>query len=112
MAALENPPPVEPEIVTEHVAGNRAIFATSDGRLIALHLADGSPAWQLRLGNAPFTKIQFNDFFAVAQIRHDAQSELLVVELFNGPNASFAVSFPAKARRRSILRCPMLINWS
>jgi outer membrane protein assembly factor BamB len=84
MSAPENAAPAEARIIESHVAGNRAIFATGDGRLIALHISDGSLAWQLRLGNDPIARMQANDFFAVVKIGRDTESKLVVVDLFTG----------------------------
>jgi outer membrane protein assembly factor BamB len=84
VSAPENAVPAEARIIESHVAGNRAIFATGDGRLIALHISDGSLAWQLRLGTDPIARMQANDFFAVAKIGRDAESKLVVVDLFTG----------------------------
>lgn len=81
------PPPapaLAPEITVARIAARRVICATSDGRLFALNLADGSLAWNLRISDTPITRLQTNSFFAVAATQQERRNVLIAVDISSG----------------------------
>jgi hypothetical protein len=70
----------------EHVRplGDRVVFATSAGRIAALDLANGQPAWQTRAGDAPLAQLVANDDFIAARFDDETGPQLVALDTFAG----------------------------
>jgi outer membrane protein assembly factor BamB len=64
--------------------GDRVVVATSTGRITALDLAGGQPAWQTRTGDAAIDQLVANDDFIAARFDDDGGVQLVALDTFAG----------------------------
>lgn len=75
----------ESKISAMRLIGDRAILMTTDGRLMAVNVKDGSLAWQVCLSTGPLDRLETNSFFAVVRmIESSSLASVVVVDLFDG----------------------------
>jgi outer membrane protein assembly factor BamB len=73
------------QIAVARPAGDRAVFATSNGRLFAVDLAEGRLAWQYRLSaTAPVERLEATDDFAVAKLTDGTTVYLAAFDVYTG----------------------------
>ena len=97
----QQPAPGE-QIDQVRIAGDRAIFASTTGRVVGLDLSTGKPAWQTRLVDGPITQLLANDDFTVARFSDPAAAQIAVLDTFTGQPAGPRRVFPTENARQPV----------
>lgn len=91
-AALDDPaggpaggaPAGDEQILHVRCLSDRAIVATTQGRIIALDLADGQPIWQVRPTDRIVERIMATDDFVVGTFGDDASVQVIAMDAASG----------------------------
>jgi outer membrane protein assembly factor BamB/outer membrane protein assembly factor BamD (BamD/ComL family) len=82
------------QIVKVAVVSDRAILATSSGRIIALDLADGKTIWQMRPSDRQVDQLLATDDFVVAHFNDGSQIRVIALDTYSGQSVMHR-EFPA-----------------
>ena len=87
LAIANQQPPVAAgaeQFVKLTMLADRAILATSNGRIICTDLSDGKTLWQVRPSDRPATTLLATDDFVVAEIAEGDDFRVLTFDAFSG----------------------------
>ena len=78
------PPGPDEQILHVRCLSDRAIIATTQGRLIAVDLTDGQPIWQARPTDRVIERLLATDDFIAAVFNDDASMQLVAIDALVG----------------------------
>lgn len=88
LPVMANAPGGNEQIWQACVSGDRAVFATSAGRIISLDLNDGSVQWQSRPSDRAIERLLGSEDFVVAGLNDGVSGKLVVMDASTGHTLS------------------------
>jgi outer membrane protein assembly factor BamB/outer membrane protein assembly factor BamD (BamD/ComL family) len=86
---VAGPAPVGAEQIAKvAVVSDRAIIATTLGRIIALDLNDGKAIWQMRPSDRAVDRLLATDDFVVAEINDGTQMRVIALDTYSGQSVT------------------------